>query len=93
MTDELGHQLPNIQYPGLDRRYMVQKVEEFYSRYYFRPRVVLRFLGRAALDSAERRRLFQEAKEFFRVRAQRRAFVTSGKAAEAPPTPEPAKRC
>jgi hopanoid biosynthesis associated radical SAM protein HpnJ len=92
MTDEHGHQLPNIQYPGLDRSYMVQKVEEFYSRYYFRPRVVMRFLRRAALDSSERRRLFQEAKEFFRVRAKRRAFVTREQAAQVAPSPEPAQR-
>jgi radical SAM superfamily enzyme YgiQ (UPF0313 family) len=85
MTDELGHQLPNIQYPGLDRRYMVEMVEQFYSRYYFRPRVILRFLRRAAFDGSERRRLYHEAREFFQLRAKRRAFVgkqTSGTSSE-----------
>ncbi len=80
MADDSGHQLPNISYPGLDRRYMVQKVEDFYSRYYFRPRVIWRFLMRAATDTAEMRRIFQEAKEFFRVRAKRRAFAAGADA-------------
>jgi hopanoid biosynthesis associated radical SAM protein HpnJ len=75
MTDELGHQLPNINYPGLDRQYMVQMVERFYDRYYFRPKVILRILRRAAFDAEERRRLYHEAREFLQLRAKRRAFV------------------
>ncbi|MCX6624275.1 MAG: hopanoid biosynthesis associated radical SAM protein HpnJ, partial [Acidobacteria bacterium] len=39
MTDESGHQLPNIIYPGLDRAELVEWVEKFYGEYYFRPRV------------------------------------------------------
>jgi hopanoid biosynthesis associated radical SAM protein HpnJ len=75
MTDELGHQLPNISYPGLDRRYMVEMVERFYDRYYFRPKVIFRILRRAAFDAEERRRLYHEAKEFLQLRAKRRAFA------------------
>jgi hypothetical protein len=75
MTDELGHQLPNITYPGLDRRYMVEMVERFYDRYYFRPKVIFRILRRAAFDGAERRRLYHEAKEFLQLRAKRRTFA------------------
>jgi len=78
MTDELGHQLPNIMYPGLDRQYMVQKVEEFYSRYYFRPRVIMRILRKAAFDTEERGRLFHQAREFFHLRAKRAKFVGEG---------------
>jgi radical SAM superfamily enzyme YgiQ (UPF0313 family) len=40
MADELGHQLPNLQYPGLNREEIVEAVEYFYGRYYFRPRIV-----------------------------------------------------
>jgi hopanoid biosynthesis associated radical SAM protein HpnJ len=75
MTDELGHQLPNISYPGLDRQYMVQMVERFYDRYYFRPKVIYRILRRAAFNAEERRRLYYEAKEFLQLRAKRRAFA------------------
>ena len=75
MTDECGHQLPNIQYPGLSRKEIVEAVENFYSRYYFRPRIIFRILRRAMFDARECRRLFTEAKEFFELRAKRKRFV------------------
>ncbi|HEX9024193.1 MAG TPA: hopanoid biosynthesis associated radical SAM protein HpnJ, partial [Geobacteraceae bacterium] len=34
MADELGHQLPNIRYPDLNRHEIVDAVEDFYGRYY-----------------------------------------------------------
>ncbi len=77
MTDDLGHQLPNIQYPGLSRREIVEAVEDFYARYYFRPRVVFRIVRRAMFNSGDRSRLYHEAKEFFRLRAKRKKFVDS----------------
>ncbi len=77
MTDELGHQLPNIQYPGLSRKEIVEAVENFYARYYFRPSVVFRILRRSIFDSRDRRRLFKEAKEFFQLRAKRKTFVNA----------------
>jgi hopanoid biosynthesis associated radical SAM protein HpnJ len=77
MTDELGHQLPNIQYPDLSRKEIVEAVENFYARYYFRPRVVFRIVRRAVFDSGERKRLYKEAKEFFELRAKRKGFVKS----------------
>jgi radical SAM superfamily enzyme YgiQ (UPF0313 family) len=75
MTDECGHQLPNLQYPGLSRKEIVDAVENFYGRYYFRPRIIFRILRRAIFDARECRRLFKEAKEFFELRAKRRKFV------------------
>jgi hopanoid biosynthesis associated radical SAM protein HpnJ len=75
MTDELGHQLPNLEYPGLSRREIVQAVEHFYDRYYFRPKVVFRIVRRAVFDRNERRRLYKEAKEFLQLRARRRRFA------------------
>lgn len=75
MTDELGHQLPNIQYPGLSRKEIVEAVESFYARYYFRPRIIFRIVRRAVFNSTERKRLFKEAREFFQLRAKRKRFV------------------
>jgi hopanoid biosynthesis associated radical SAM protein HpnJ len=75
MTDELGHQLPNIQYPGLSRREIVEAVEYFYGRYYFRPRIVFRIVRRAMFDNTERNRLYREAKEYLQLRAKRRRFA------------------
>lgn len=74
MSDELGHQLPNIQYPGLDRHEIVEAVEYFYGRYYFRPRIVFRIVRRALFDGEERIRLFKEAKEYLQLRARRKRF-------------------
>jgi len=75
MTDEVGHQLPNIQYPGLSRQEIVDAVESFYGRYYFRPRIVFRIVRRALFDGAERRRLYKEAQEYLQLRAKRKRFV------------------
>ncbi|MDW8353190.1 MAG: hopanoid biosynthesis associated radical SAM protein HpnJ [Bryobacterales bacterium] len=80
MTDEQGHQLPNIRYPGLDPAELVEWVERFYGEYYFRPRVVWRIVRRALFDSGERRRLFKEAREYLALRARRRRFVAESRA-------------
>jgi hopanoid biosynthesis associated radical SAM protein HpnJ len=75
MTDDEGHQLPNIRYPDLSRQEIVEAVERFYSRYYFRPRIIYRILRRAVFDRTERRRRYHEAREFFQLRAKRKTFV------------------
>jgi hopanoid biosynthesis associated radical SAM protein HpnJ len=77
MADELGHQMPNLRYPGLSRREIVEAVEYFYSRYYFRPRIVFRIVQRAIFDGVERRRLMREAREYFQLRARRLRFSRS----------------
>jgi hopanoid biosynthesis associated radical SAM protein HpnJ len=79
MTDHQGHQLSNIQYPGLSGQEIVEAVEDFYARYYFRPRIIFRIVGRALFVGNERRRLYREAKEFFRHRAQRKNLIHSSK--------------
>ena len=75
MTDEVGHQLPNIIYPGLNRAELVDWVERFYGEYYFRPRVIWRVVRKAIFNSAERRRLAKEAREYLALRAKRKKFV------------------
>jgi radical SAM superfamily enzyme YgiQ (UPF0313 family) len=75
MTDNQGHQLPNIQYPGLSRQEIIKAVEDFYARYYFRPRIIFRIVRRAFFVSSERRRLYREAKEFLMHRSQRKVFM------------------
>ena len=78
MSDELGHQLPNIQYPGLNRHEIVDAVEDFYGRYYFRPRIIYRILRKALFDKTERNRLFKEAREYLTLRSKRKKFAKSG---------------
>ena len=77
MSDELGHQLPAIQYPGLSRAEIVHAVERFYDRYYFRPRIIFRIVRRALFNAPERRRLYREAREFLQLRTKRKAFVAT----------------
>jgi hopanoid biosynthesis associated radical SAM protein HpnJ len=91
MTDETGHQLPNIIYPGLDRGEMVEWVERFYGEYYFRPRVVWRVVRKAIFNSTERKRLSKEAREYMALRSKRKKFVASERKAHAEgPRPAPA---
>jgi len=76
MTDEVGHQLPTVIYPGLDRAELVDWVERFYGEYYFRPRVIWRVVRKAIFDSKERKRLTKEAREYMALRSKRKKFVT-----------------
>lgn len=78
MADESGHQLPNLRYPELSRQEIVEAVEYFYGRYYFRPRIIFRILRRAVFDNDERRRLFKEAREYLELRAKRKRFSRTG---------------
>jgi len=89
MTDETGHQLPNIIYPGLDRGELVDSVERFYGEYFFRPRVIWRIVRKAVFNGEERRRLTKEAREYLALRSKRKKFVSAEKAA-AKPSPAPA---
>jgi len=79
MTDEVGHQLPNVVYPGLDRAELVAWVERFFGEYYFRPRVIWRVVRQALWDGAERRRLYKEAREYMALRSKRRKFVAANR--------------
>ena len=75
MTDEVGHQLPTVVYPGLDRGELVEWVERFYGEYYFRPRAAWRIVRKAIFDNAERKRLYKEAREYLALRRKRKRFV------------------
>ncbi|HEY1213809.1 MAG TPA: radical SAM protein, partial [Bryobacteraceae bacterium] len=79
MTDDAGHQLPNYNYPGLDRGELVEWVERFYGEYYFRPKVAFRLVSKALFNSNDRRRLYKEAREYLALRAKRKLFVQSEK--------------
>jgi hopanoid biosynthesis associated radical SAM protein HpnJ len=71
MSDAMGHQLPHIEYPELSRAEMMAAANRFYDSYYFRPRVVWRIVSKALWDAHERKRLYHEAVEFLRLRAER----------------------
>ncbi len=75
MTDDTGHQLPNIKYGELDEAEILDWVEKFYDEYYFRPKVAWRIVRKAVFDGAERRRLYKEAREYLALRSKRQKFV------------------
>src|SRR5437762_1781831 len=96
MVDQGGHQLAHIEYPGLPADEVLNSVHKFYDDYYFRPKAVFRILRKAAFNSDNRKRLYQEAKTFLKVRSMLNK-LTEGKAGsnghsttpEAPaPTPQ-----
>jgi hopanoid biosynthesis associated radical SAM protein HpnJ len=83
MVDDEGHQLPNIEYPGLSRADLMDAVERFYAAYYFRPHVAWRVVKRALLDGKERRRLYKEAREYLSLRAKRKLFISRARQLQA----------
>jgi hopanoid biosynthesis associated radical SAM protein HpnJ len=82
MVDEGGHQLAQIQYPGLPADDIMSSVHRFYDEYYFRPKAIYRILRKAMFDSNDRKRLYKEAKSFLKLRAARNKRVKQN-AAEA----------
>ncbi|HUS07463.1 MAG TPA: hopanoid biosynthesis associated radical SAM protein HpnJ [Bryobacteraceae bacterium] len=79
MTDESGHQLPNIIYPGLNRGELVEWVEKFYGEYYFRPKAAWRVVRKAVVNN-DIPRLYKEAREYLALRSKRKKFVAEQKA-------------
>jgi hopanoid biosynthesis associated radical SAM protein HpnJ len=89
MVDEGGHQLAHIQYPGLPADEILSAVHRFYDEYYFRPKAAWRIVRKAVFNGEERKRLYKEAKTFWKLRRARNKMVKDH-AAEAAAA-EPAK--
>jgi hopanoid biosynthesis associated radical SAM protein HpnJ len=81
MVDSGGHQVAQIEYPGLPREHVMEMVHKFYDEYYFRPKAVFRIVRKAVFNGEERQRLYKEAKSFMKLRAARnkttKAMVTA----------------
>src|SRR5580698_7900287 len=78
IADDGGHQLPHLEYPGLTREMMMSEVHRFYDEYFFRPRVAWRFVRERLWDANDRKRLYHEAVDFLKLRAQRRKLARKG---------------
>ncbi len=65
MSDEGGHQLAHIEYPGLPADYVLEMVHRFYDEYFFRPKQALRVVWKALLNR-DLGRLYVEAKSFLK---------------------------
>jgi hopanoid biosynthesis associated radical SAM protein HpnJ len=90
MVDDAGHQMVQIEYPGLPAAEVLESVHHFYDEYYFRPKAAFRILKKAAFDGSERKRLYKEARTFLKLRAQRHKWVKENRK-EQPAAVEPAK--
>jgi radical SAM superfamily enzyme YgiQ (UPF0313 family) len=72
LVNGAGVQVAALEYPGLCRSEIFRSVEEFYRRFYFRPRKIFSILGTMARDPAVCRRRLREGWEFLRFMARRK---------------------
>jgi hopanoid biosynthesis associated radical SAM protein HpnJ len=70
--DEGGHQKCVINYPHLSNAEIFNSVEEFYDKFYFRPKFILRSIGKMIVDSAERKKLLKEGKQYLAYMRKRK---------------------
>jgi hopanoid biosynthesis associated radical SAM protein HpnJ len=80
MSDEGGHQMAHIEYPGLPVEYVMEMVHRFYDEYYFRPKAAFRVVWQAIVNR-DVPRLYTEARSFMKLRSQRNKAVRAVKAA------------
>lgn len=66
MVRDDGTQSCTLSFPDLSSKQIAAGVKRFYSKFYTRPRPILRMLWAMALDGAERRRRLREGREFLR---------------------------
>jgi radical SAM superfamily enzyme YgiQ (UPF0313 family) len=78
MSDEAGHQMAHIGYPGLPAQYVLEMVHKFYDEYFFRPKAAFRVVWKAIMNR-DLGRLYGEAQSFMKLRAQRNKAVRVAK--------------
>ena len=87
MSDEGGHQMAHIEYPGLPTDYVLEMVHRFYDEYYFRPKAAFRVVWKAFVNR-DLPRLYVEARSFLKLRAQRNKMVKVARGNQVdPPAP------
>jgi radical SAM superfamily enzyme YgiQ (UPF0313 family) len=74
--DEGGHQKCVINYPHLSNAEIFNSVEEFYNKFYFRPKYILRSIGRMIVNSDERRKLLKDGKQYLTYMRKRKESAT-----------------
>ena len=84
MSDEGGHQMAHIEYPGLPTDYVLEMVHRFYDEYYFRPKAAFRVVWKAFVNR-DLPRLYFEAKAFLKLRAQRNKMVKTARSHQPKP--------
>ncbi len=77
MVGESGYQQCVINYPNLSGEEIFETVEKFYRSYYLRPRYIFKAVRKMARDPEERKRMWQEGKDFFHTMRKRREMSTT----------------
>jgi hopanoid biosynthesis associated radical SAM protein HpnJ len=72
LVDSHGVQHAALNYPGLTSTMMFQSVDEFYRRFYFRPRKMVSLLGGMIGDRQVMKRRLREGVEFFHFLRERK---------------------
>ena len=70
--DDTGHQMCIINYPHLSNKDIFNAVELFYDKFYFRPKYILRSIGRMIMDGEERKKLLKEGKQYLAYMRKRK---------------------
>jgi hopanoid biosynthesis associated radical SAM protein HpnJ len=70
--DDSGHQKCTISYPHLSSAEIFASVDQFYNKFYFRPKYILRSIGRMIVDGDERRKLIKEGRQYLDYMKKRR---------------------
>ncbi|HZV82328.1 MAG TPA: hopanoid biosynthesis associated radical SAM protein HpnJ [Geobacteraceae bacterium] len=73
--DDSGHQKCVINYPGLSAAEIFDSVDLFYDKFYFRPKYIMRSIGRMIVDGEERRKLLKEGRQYLAYMKKRRQGV------------------
>jgi hopanoid biosynthesis associated radical SAM protein HpnJ len=66
LVDTHGVQIAALSYPGLNSTFLFHSVEQFYKKFYFRPRKMFSLFGGMLRDPEVMRRRLREGREFFR---------------------------
>jgi hopanoid biosynthesis associated radical SAM protein HpnJ len=70
--DNSGHQMCVINYPHLSNQEIFDAVELFYNKFYFRPKYILRSIGKMIVNSEERKKLLKEGRQYLSYMQKRR---------------------
>ncbi len=62
--DDTGHQKCVINYPDLTNAEIFNSVEQFYDKFYFRPKYIMRSIGKMIVDGNERKKLLKEGRQY-----------------------------
>lgn len=70
--DNTGHQMCVINYPHLSNKEIFDAVEQFYDKFYFRPKFIARTVLKMLVNGEERRKRLKEGKQYLAYMRKRK---------------------